>query len=170
MTTLAFNELIQTSGSILNHENKVADFLKNGNVKSSKEKIREKKANMEKIISKNRETLNTFWKGHPLGYDYRTQKRFRIDSEQGYLFPSSHFEILENLLMLLGFNVFPQFRLKGSKIQLFESLLLPTRDENTSDTFFRCLCKLGKQNFCHTLFEFATSCLLEIFKTFSQDV
>ena len=60
MTTLAFNELIQTSGSILNHENKVADFLKNGNVKSSKEKIREKKANMEKIISKNRETLNTF--------------------------------------------------------------------------------------------------------------
>ena len=60
MTTLAFNELIQTSGSILNHENKVADFLKNGNVKSNKEKIREKKANMEKIISKNRETLNTF--------------------------------------------------------------------------------------------------------------
>ena len=72
--------------------------------------------------------------------------------------------------MLLGFNVFPQFCLKGSKVQLFESLLLPTRDENTSDTFFRCLCKLGKQNFCHTLFEFATSCLLEIFKTFPQDV
>ena len=43
ITTLAFNELIQTSGSILNHENKVADFLKNGNVKSSKEKTREKK-------------------------------------------------------------------------------------------------------------------------------
>ena len=60
MTTLAFNELIQTSGSILNHEGKVASFFKNGNVKSSKGKIREKKTNMEKIISKNRETLNTF--------------------------------------------------------------------------------------------------------------